>query len=322
MRKFHLFFSIGTAGMIVSLLSVFLLLSCGSSDEVKSAEDNDVVISKPFTEGAVEMGIFSEDIDLGAIINKIDFSRNDVKQQYENLVKNDTEAKGFFELITKMGNQNPLVAWAMTMNVSESIYNIKNDEVLANVRGFGWNMHNYHNASQDKGSIYLETLTSIDQISDHDRKIYTVYKPSENSDGNAVNAVDFSEFNRDVKNTKLNISGYECSVVEYTAKIINDDTPMQLQKIVVYTSPLFSKTINFTHPFYLVEDGGILRLDIYYLNKEEPTLIMKPKAIKEKAISKQDLTSKATTPVYSTNDINWGIKSLAIMMSGWGAVKN
>lgn len=308
--------------IISSLVSVFLLFSCSSSDEIKPTNDNNIIINKPFTEGVVEMGIFSNDVDLGKIIGKIDFSREDVKQQHQYLLTNDAETKAIFEVMKNAGSQNPLVVWAMSMNISECTYFIKDKEVLGEALGFGWNMHNYHNTAEDKGSLYLETLTKIDDIAPEDQKIYSEFKPSENTGVNATNTIDFREFNRQVQNTKQNILGYECDVVVYTPKILDEDVPMQLQKITVYTSPLFNNTINFTHPFYLEENAGILRLDIYYLNNEEPTLVMKPKAIKEQVINQQDLTSKTATPIYSTDDMNWGFKALAIMMSGWGAIES
>lgn len=305
---------------ISSLLGVFFLLSCSSSDEIKPTDDTPTVISKSFTEGIVEMGIFSQDVDLGKIIGKIDFSREDVKQQYEDLTRQDSDVKTVLEVIKSTADQNPLVSWAMLMNISECTYFIKDKVVLGNVRGFGWNMHNYHNTEEDKGSLYLETLSQFDEITAQDRKIYSEFKPSEHTGVNATNTMDFSEFNRQEQPTKKNVLGYACDVIVYTPKIVDDQVPMQLQKIVIYTSPLFSSTINFTHPFYLEEKDGILRLDIYYLNQEEPTLVMKPKTIQESVIKQQDLTSKTTTHIYSINDMNWGFKALAIMMSGWGAV--
>ncbi|OYD41723.1 hypothetical protein [Sphingobacterium cellulitidis] len=225
-------------------------------------------------------------------------------------------------MIATIGNQNPLAAWAMTLNIAECAYNNKNDEVLGKVRGFGWTMDNYYNKSQDKASIYLEALAQTDKITEQDKKIYSSYKPSENKGSGAMNDVDFSQFNRESKSTKQNILGYECDVVVYTPKIKDENAPMQLQKLVVYTSPLFNNVISFTHPFYLEEDQGILRLDVYYLNNETPTLVMKPREIKEIKLTVHDLTNRTTIPVYTQDDINWGFKALAIMMSGLGMLEN
>lgn len=307
--------------IISSLLSVFILFSCNSSDENKLPDSDSEIINTPFTEGFVEMGIFSNDIDLGKLIGKIDFSKANIKEQYEKLIAHDADVKAIFDLIANMGNQNPLVAWAVTLNIAECTYNIKNEEVLGKVRGFGWSMDNYYNKSQDQAGLYLETLVQTDKIIEQDKKIYSSYKPSENKGSGAINDVDFSQFNREVKKDKQTILGYECDIVVYTPKIKDENAPMQLQKLVVYTSPLFSNVINFAHPFYLEEDQGILRLDVYYLNNETPTLVMKPKEIKEIKLTVHDLTNRATIPVYTQDDINWGFKALAIMMSGWGMLE-
>lgn len=306
----------------IFITTIFLLYNCNSSDDVKSTENIEDIKSKPFTEGSVGMGIFSNEIDLGKLIGKIDFSKTNIKEQYEQLLAHDADVKAIFDLTANMGNQNPLAAWAVTLNIAECTYNIKNDEVLGKVRGFGWTMDNYYNKSQDKASIYLETLAQTDKITEQDKKIYSSYKPSENKGSGAMNDVDFSQFNREAKSTKQNILGYECDVVVYTPKIKDENAPMQLQKLVVYTSPLFNNVINFAHPFYLEEGQGILRLDIYYLNNEAPTLVMKPKEIKEIKLTAHDLTNRTTIPVYTQDDINWGFKALGIMMSGWGMLEN
>ncbi|TDS58197.1 hypothetical protein [Myroides indicus] len=308
--------------IVSSLLSVFFLFSCSSSDENKLPDNNHEIIDTPFTEGFVEMGIFSNDIDLGKLIGKIDFSKANVKEQYEKLVANDADAKAIIDLIATIGNQNPLAAWAVTLNIAECTYNIKNDEVLGKVCGFGWTMDNYYNKSQNQAGLYLETLVQTDKITEQDKKIYSSYKPSEYGTSGAINDVDFSQFNRETKSAKQTVLGYECDVIVYTPKTLDENAPMQLQKLVVYTSPLFTDAINFAHPFYLEENQGILRLDVYYLNSETPTLVMKPKEIKEIKLTAHDLISRTTTPVYPQDDINWGFKALAIMMSGWGALEN
>ncbi len=66
--------------IISSLLSAFILFSCNSSDENKLPDSNSEIINTPFTEGSVEMGIFSNDIDLGKLIGKIDFSKANIKE--------------------------------------------------------------------------------------------------------------------------------------------------------------------------------------------------------------------------------------------------
>lgn len=304
------------------LATSFLFYNCNSSEEVKPTENSEETINKPFTEGTIEMGIFSHEIDLGKLIGKIDFSKKNIKEQYIQLANQDTEVKAISDLITTLGNQNPLTAWAITLNIAECNYAIKNEEVLGKVRGFGWTMDNYYNKTKDQANIYLETVVQTDKIAEQDRKIYSSYKPLENNTVSSINKVDFSQFDRKTQSGKENISGYLCDVVVYTPKIIDENAPMQLRKLIVYTSPLFNNAINFTHPFYLEENQGILRLDIFYLNNDQPTLVMRPKEIKETKVTTNDLTTRIATPVYTQDNINWGFKALAIMMSGWGAMEN
>ncbi|MBB1148659.1 hypothetical protein H4K35_00675 [Myroides sp. NP-2] len=307
--------------IISSLLSAFILFSCNSSNEDRATDNNSEITNTPFTEGSIEMGIYSNNIDLGKLVGKIDFSRADIKEQYEQLTANDPEVKPIFDLISNMGNQNPLVSWAVTLNIAECTYNIKENEVLGKVRGFGWTMDNYYNKSQDQASIYLETLTQTEMINEQDKRIYSAYKPSENGGSATMNELDLSLFNRETQNAKQTVSGYECDIVVYTPKTMDENTPIQLQKLVVYKSPLINDVINFAHPFYVEEKQGILRIDVYYLNTETPTLVMKPKQIKETKPTTNDLTPRTTTPVYTQDDINWGFKALGIMMSGWGMLE-
>lgn len=299
------------------ILGALLFYNCTSAEDKPLLEDITKVENSPFTQGSITMGIFSEDVDLGSLIDKVDFSKDDVKKQYENLHQNDPMVQEIFEVIQKKSKDSPLVAWAMTSNILQSTYYIDNDEVLADVKGFGWNMSHYHNKSKDKGSMYLETLVDSQHILKDDKKIYVQYTPSNNEGTSGVNTLDLSQFTREELSEKKNIAGYDCNVVVYTPKVIDNNSLIQMYKIVVYTSSLFSPAINFTHPFYLEEKGGILALDIYYQDSETPTLVMKPKQIKAQKITTEALTSKTALPIYNYDDVNWAVKSLAIMMSGW-----
>lgn len=309
------------------LVSNVLLLICvsavalGCSKDENAKEETEVKTER-FEEGIVEMGIFSNDLDLGLLIQKVDFSKPDVKAQFDNLLKNDKDVKAIFELIENAGVQNPLAPLALTLNMAESTYYIKKDEVLGKVTGFGWTMDNYHNQGEDKGTLYYETLTKTTQIAEQDRKIYTNFKPSQNKFSGASNDVDFSQYNRSKLSTKEIVAGYACDVYVYTPKQNDPNAPAQLHKLIVYASPLFNKTINFTHPYYLEEEAGILRLDIFYADAKTPTLVMKPKLIDQRILDGSALKSRTATPAYTELSTEWAIKALGITMSGWAAVQN
>lgn len=306
----------------LSILILFIsavFCSCSRSDHEDPPIENDQeIVIKPFNEGIIEMGIFSHDIELGRFIDKIDYSKGDVKTQYENLLKNDVDSKAIFDLIQNMQQQNPLAALTMLFNITQCTYHIKNDVVLGKVKGLGWSMDNFLDQGNDMGSIYSETLTQNQNIPVEDRNIYGTYQPSKELGSAAINTIDLDLYERSIQNKKQLVSGYLCDVVTYTLKQADPNSPISLHKLVVYTSPLFSTIINFAHPYYLEETGGILKLDIHLDEKNVPTLVMKPKQIKEKHITAHDLRSRTSTPIYSITDLNWAIKSLAIMMSGWG----
>lgn len=304
------------------LLSAFILLGCSANSHKElTKEINPDVVHEKFNEGIIEMGMYSNNIDLGHLINKIDFSKNDVNKQFADLIKSDAKSQAIFERIESLSKQNALAGLAITLNLAECTYLIKNEAVLGKVRGFGWTMDNFHNRKNDEGSLYLETLVQNEQFGSHDKKVYSRYKPSAQKGAAAVNAIDFTLFNREVQLKKQNVSGYECDVIVYTPKETDSEDP-QLKKLVVYSSTLFDNTINFAHPYYLDEVGGILRLDVYLTDMETASLVMKPKSIQQKAVNAVDLVSKTALPVYTELNTDWAVKSLGIMMSGWGMLNS
>src|SRR5690606_21829982 len=53
----------------------------------------------PFSEGTIEMGMYSHNVDLGFFIKEIDFSRDDVPEQFTELAENNEEAQAFLALL-------------------------------------------------------------------------------------------------------------------------------------------------------------------------------------------------------------------------------
>lgn len=305
--------------LLIPVCLATMILSCNHTVKDTNLTEVQTASNKSFfKEGTIEMGIYSNDLDLGLLIDKIDFSRNDAEQQLKKLSTDDPESKAILDLMENIADQNPLAALSVATNIAECTYYIKDDQVLGKVRGFGWTMDNYHNQGQDLGSLYLETLCNTEHILEEDRQIYSTYKPSTNKGSSAINNIDFKRFKRTKEANKQDVSGYECDVISYTSNDKDPILPNSLQKLVVYTSALFNPTINFTHPFYLEETSGILRLDIYIADDKTPTLVMKPKSIVAAEIDQKQLLSRTANPVYTSNDMNWGFKALAIIMSGWG----
>jgi hypothetical protein len=308
--------------IVLFVITLAVSLSSCSSDK-NDAEPNEPVITDQFKEGVIEMGMFSGDIDFGTFIDQLDFSRADIKDQFTNLTNSLPSSKNPLTLIQNLQASNPIAALGATLSISKCTYVIKDQVVLGKATGFGWQMDHYHNRKSDAANMYLETLVQTDQIAEQDKKLYASYVPSQDLSAGNRSEMELSNYERKIQKEKVNVSGYECDVIVYEMKNQDgDESGIQnpLNKLVVYTSSLFDKTINFTHPYYLPEDGGILRLDIYLEEKNTPTITMKPTSINARAVANSELVARTASPEYSTTDVSFGFRSLAIILSGWGVL--
>lgn len=306
------------------IAALMLLVGCAKDAPI---DEEEPIVDERFVEGTVEMGMYSHGVDLGFFIENLDFSRDDVREQFAELAENNEEAQRFMELIESYSQRNPFLELAVMMNGVVCTYHIKGDAVLGKARGLGFIFDNYHNSSENRGQLYLQTLTQDESIPEADRAISVQYTPSENlAPGNNL---ELEMYLRQVATQRKGVAGYECQVTTYTLRpehVVAPDpenpVPMSPRpyKVVAYTSAAFSPTINFTHPFYLEEEHGILQLEIYFENADEPTLVMTPDRITPRALANSEMEIDETQPLHDLDDLQVGWKMLAIMMSGWGAL--
>lgn len=321
-----------TVKTICSFLVAALILLTFSNCSKDSAdpEDDIPLINDPFTEGTIEMGMYSHGLDLGYYIEHIDFSRHDIQEQLATLAQS-AEGKALPDLINELGQRNPFLAFTLVLNMNVATYYIKDHIVLGKAKGFGWEMENLHDRVNDLGKVVLRTLVTTDQIAEEDKEIYASYTPSEDLEPGYFGYLDHSIFDRETDTKQENILGYACQKAIYTLKpehrpvLGNPDDDLlfpsaTLYKLVVYTSPQFDETINFTHPFYLPENDGILKLEIYYEESDNPTLVMQPKTISPRAIASTELQVHQGEPVYNIYDLEFGQKTWPIMFGGWGVL--
>lgn len=303
-----------------------LVLGCAKESPIDTELP---VTNEPFTEGVIDMGMYSHGVDLGFFIENIDFSRDDVQEQFIDLVENHEEGERFVELIETYAQSNPMLGLALMMNGVLCTYYVKDEVVLGKARGLGFLFDNYHNAKDDKGQLFVRTLVQTDEIPEADRELSIQYTPSEDLGVGSGGAISASMYNRQVLSQKEVVAGYDCNVSTYTLKpehIQETDPnipPVSLTgvyKIVAYTSTAFDKTINFTHPLYLPEDEGILKLEIYFENVDEPTLVMQPDNITPREVTASEMEIEEKLPMHDFNNLQTGFKILSIMMSGWGAI--
>ena len=310
------------------LVMLLLLSACAKNDSPAPEEEPLPQDVEPFTEGVIGMGMYSHGVDLGFFIKEIDFSRNDVKEQFRQLADNNPEAEAFLALLEERVSTNPFAAFGLMINTVICTYHIKGDVIMGKARGVGFEFDNYHDAGNDEGKVFLRTLVQTDEIAEEDRELSLTYTPSVDL-GLSGSSFDATMYNREVSSEKVVVAGYPCQVATYTLKSqhvpdVDPDNPLpqtsMLHKLVVYTSDAFNKTINFTHPFYLPEDAGILKLETYFDNGEEPMLVMQPEEITPRAVTDAEMQIGVKEPVYSINDAEAAWKVLSIMLSGWGVL--
>lgn len=324
------FFRLTTKYLSHCFFIALLLFSACAKNDSPNLDEELPGDQTPFTEGIVEMGMYSHGVDLGFFIKEIDFSRNDVPEQFMELAENNEEAQAFLALLQEYSSSNPFAALGLMMNGVVSTYYVKDDIVLGKARGFGYEFDNYHDAGNDVGKVFMRTLVQADEIAEEDRELSLTYVPSVDLGVGGAGTFSASMYNREISPTSAVVAGYACDVSTYTIKsqhIPEPDpnnplppTPIAY-KLVVYTSDAFNKTINFTHPFYLPEDGGILKIEVYYDSSEEPTLVMQPEDITARAITDAELEIEVKDPVYDYADAGAAWKMLAIMFSGWGTLE-
>lgn len=312
------------------LISVGLLLTACSPNK-SHTEDHEEIADTPFIEGVIEMGLYSHGIDIGYFIDNIDFSRSDTKEQFEQLAQQQGGDHNLIDLFRGISERNPMAGFVLPFNTVISNYYIRHDRVTGKARGFGFTYDHLHNPERDEGKIFMETKIQLPQISPEDRKLYLEYTPSLETQVGANTSFQAELFDRKGLNEKENILGYACDITVYTPKDNVVAPPPGLgipsagsmyKKIVIYTSPLFSNNINFAHPFYVPEESGILRVDIYMEDSEQPTLEMRPYKITPQAINDTHLDIARAEPIYGMNDVSWAMKAMAIFMSGWATFED
>lgn len=299
-----------TLVLILSLI-LFTTVSCE-----KDKKDDDLLegIKTPFSEGILKFGIFHNDVELGFFVDQVDFTENNLKDQMEELFGNLPPNRHPQVIIEDYAQGDALIKLAMLYNMHQATVKVKNNVALAKVLGFGWFMEHLHNPNQNLGRVYLTTST-INYLDEEDREIFAEYDTEEMSQSPLLGtSIALNQYNKIVNEKAALVAGYVCDVNTFTSKTEGES---DVFKIVAYTSPLFPKTINFSHPYYLGLENGIIQLDVYLKDSTIPTFTMKPKAVEPGVIDDEDLNTRDASPIYQLSDINWSIKSLQILMSGW-----
>ncbi|EKB03345.1 hypothetical protein ACF8C4_16410 [Myroides odoratimimus] len=311
--------------MFLGLFALFIMTSCSteSNDAVNVGKETPEVpgevVTTPFVEGKMVMSIYTKGINVGGLLDKIDYSKGDVYGQFQTLMTNLPKDENPFLAWGDLFDKKPMAAFALMMSMTKADYYVKNSTVLAKAKGATWQMDHFHSEDQDQASVYLKAMAPATDMPVENQTAYAIYTPSKGETYTEGSTIDYKEFNRRKLDKVAYVSNYACDVIEYTRikapSDPNNEFSFGYNKLLVYISPLFDKTINFTHSTYLPEDGGILKIEMYVDGIEEPFMVFQPEKVEVKTIADSELETRVSTPVYAIDDLEFSAKVLGIMFA-------
>ena len=266
-------------------------------------------------EGILTSRVVIMGIDMSEITKKIDYTKGDLAGQMRAIyaAMPDEQLAKF----QSAASEDPTVGMLLAMTPPQATVYVKQDLALAKIRGLGYEIEHYHNALSDEAFLYTTSLLQPDQA------VTASYKPSEEAAETVAQdkRITSDNFTRVQLNSSSKVANYTCSMSSYTAKAgtASSNPGLPLRKLIVYSSEALPKGINFSHPFYLPEEQGIMRIDIYLDDKAEPTMIYEMTSVQQTQLSDELLVPKKTSPLYQLTDMNYGMQVLGIMMGGMSA---
>ncbi|SEM49926.1 hypothetical protein SAMN05216436_10518 [bacterium A37T11] len=279
-------------------------------------------VTSLFSEGVLDTKVSMYGVDLSPLTDEANGTT--MKERMEVLKKKIPAAKA--EALKTKIESNPMMGLAMVLLPPRGTIYLKKDVVLGKIYGLGYYLEHYHNLQSDEGVIYMSSLeeplteaTASYQPSKGYEKVYS---------GNKMIHAD--QFNITKESGSVTVAGYPCQRSIYTAKNLNAEAPSSMagmttpivHKLVVYTSDKVSKSINFSHPYYLPEDHGILRIDAYYDESKEPSAVYEVTAVKPQTVTDELLAVKKSKPLYAIDDVTYGMKVMTIMFGGLSSLKD
>ena len=272
-------------------------------------------------EGILTTRVSFGGIDLSNLVEKIDNQNGDANQQIQNFFTN-LSAKDQAKFQT-LAQRNPLMPMMLMMTPPKGTIYLKNGVALAKTKGLSYNIEHYHNPQTDEAFLYTASLLNQGD------EVTAAYKPSEGYDAlfSDDKRITTEFYNLAKLSETAQVAGYPCSITSYTLKsqqkkqqAANGLPVAEVRKLLVYTSKDMTKSINFSHPYYLPEENGIMRIDIFMDETNEPTMIYEIVKVEKKTIDANLLQPKMSTPLYKLTDTTYGLKLFAIIMEGMAAL--
>lgn len=279
------------------------------------------IFSQSTFEGTLTTRVTMAGVDMSVVTEKIDYTKGNIQEQLAALYK-AIPAQDIARMQDMM-EKNPMMGLALVMTPPKATIHIKGRVAFATMRGLGYEIQHYHNEQSDEAFLYTTSLIQPGEA------VTAAYRPSQGYEALFTDdkRITTENFNVERSSRTADVAGFPCAISTYNSKALQSGTGsatgipnVQVHKLVVYTSKDLPKGINFSHPYYLPEDNGIMRIDIYLNEGKEPTMVYEMISVKKSDISDSMLVPKKTEPLYSLTDMNYGMKLLGIMMGGMAAM--
>lgn len=275
-----------------------------------------------FSEGLLETKISMYGVDLSPLTEATASAKDNIQDPMKAL-KDRVPAEKLEALQTKLKG-NPMMGLAMLLLPPKGSIYLRKDAALARIYGLGYYMEHSHNLQTDEGIIYMSSQAQPE------KEATASYHPSEGYDKvfSGDRLIHPDQFTITKENGTFTVAGHPCQRSVYTARNLTAPASAtlpgmpapQLHKLVVYTSDRISKSINFSHPYYLPEEHGILRIDAYYDDGNEPSAVYEVTAVKPQIVTDELLAIKKSEPLYKIDDVQYGMKVMEIMFGGLSAL--
>ncbi|WP_268223412.1 hypothetical protein [Sinomicrobium oceani] len=247
--------------------------------------------SENFTEGTIDIDIYFPGNNLSALLKKADLSKGSIEQQMESMMA--TLSQGEKDRINETMKGNPVIALQIMMAplLKNTVY-VKGERVTAKCDGLTYHLENTLNVKSGTGTVYMASQANPDNA------ITINYDEDFFGEGEFQTKIDLESYNRKETNETKTVAGYKCKKSIYTLK---KTSPMGIEKLEIWTSPQMPKSLNFIHPYYLEEDYGIMKIDLFPVigNGKEAAMVYELKTVMPTRVSDTELKIKQNSPVYN-----------------------
>ena len=268
-------------------------------------------------EGTLTTRVTVAGVDMSQVTEAIDYGKGNIQEQMEAAYR-QLPAADLSRLQTVM-TENPMMGLVVAMTPPKATVYVKGQTALAHIRGLGYEIIHAHNEQKDEAFIYTASLMPSGDA------VTAGYQPSQGYEGAFAEdkRITADQFDMARSAGTADVAGHSCTITTYTPKAGTTEPAgfnAPLHKLVVYSSKDLPKGINFSHPYYLPEESGILRIDIYLDDTTEPSMVYEVTDIDESPVDDSLLTPRKTEPVYTLSDSDYGMRVLGILLGGLGAM--